>query len=71
MGRLIKLLLGLGFGAGAGYAIALWLSSEQGQENVRRIRQRIDMVIAEGKRASDERRSELEAELARAKGPGY
>jgi gas vesicle protein len=71
MGRIIKFLLGLAAGAGAGYVAGLLLSPESGEENVRRVRQPIDEAIAEGQRAADERRRELEAELTRARQPGY
>lgn len=54
-------------GALVGAAVALLLTPQSGEATQNAIRQRVKLVIDEGKRAAAERRAELEAEFAQAR----
>ncbi len=58
---------GLLLGAVVGGAVALLLAPRSGSETQSLIRNRMDEVIEEGRRAAAERRAELEAQFAEAK----
>jgi gas vesicle protein len=64
-----KFLEGLVLGALTGAAVALFMAPQSGKDMQDTIRQRINMVIDEGKRASAERRAELESQFAQARQP--
>ena len=70
MKRLFDFFLGLTLGAAAGYISGLFLTPHAGEENQRLIRQRLNDAIAEGQRAAEARRRELEAELRQAQQRG-
>ena len=64
-----KFLEGLVLGALTGAAVALFMAPESGKDMQGTIKRRINMVIDEGKRASAERRAELESQFAQARQP--
>ena len=54
-------------GAVIGAAVAVFMAPQSGEESQRLIRERLDAVAQEGRRAAAERRAELEAQFAQAK----
>jgi gas vesicle protein len=54
-------------GALIGAAVTLLVAPQSGEATQNAIRQRVKLVIDEGKRAAAERRAELEAEFAQAR----
>ena len=70
MKRLFDFFYGLILGAAVGYTSGLFLTPRAGEENRRLIRQRLNDAIAEGQRAAEARRRELEAELRQAQRRG-
>ncbi len=64
-----KFVEGLLLGALTGAAVTLLMAPESGQDMQETIKQRLNMVIEEGKRASAERRAELESQFAQARKP--
>ncbi len=62
-----KFLLGLLVGAASGAAAALMLTPQSGEATQNSIRERVQLVMDEGKRAAAERRAELEAQFAQAR----
>ena len=62
MDRTLNFLGGLVLGAAVGAAIGLFLTPQSGEDLQRKVRERIDLVVEEGRRAAAERRAELEAQ---------
>ncbi len=62
-----KFLEGLVLGALTGAAMTLLMAPESGKDMQETIKQRFNMVVDEGKRASAERRAELESQFAQAR----
>jgi gas vesicle protein len=67
MGKLFRFLFGVLLGALVGAALGILLAPQAGDETQAAIRQRLDAVIEDGRRAAAERRAELEAQFAEAK----
>jgi gas vesicle protein len=67
MRKLFSFLLGFLMGALVGVAIAMLLAPEAGDQTRQQVKGRMDQVIAEGKRAASERRTELESQLEQLK----
>jgi gas vesicle protein len=63
MGKLFDFVLGFALGLLVGAAVATLLAPGAGDETRQQLQLRLDQVIEEGKRARDERRAELEAQL--------
>ena len=62
-----KFVEGFLLGALVGAAVTLLTTPQSGEMTQEAIRQRVKMVMDEGKRAAAERRAELEAEFAQAR----
>jgi gas vesicle protein len=62
-----KFFEGFLWGALVGAAVTLLTTPQSGEATQEAIRQRVKLVIDEGKRAAAERRAELEAEFAQAR----
>ena len=62
-----KFFEGLIVGAVVGAAVALFMAPQSGEQTKSGIKDRIDLVLEEGKRAAAERRAELEAQLAQSR----
>jgi gas vesicle protein len=58
---------GFVIGAMIGAAVAVFMAPQSGEEFQKQIRERLDAVAQEGRRAAAERRAELEAQFAQAK----
>ena len=58
---------GFVIGAMIGAAVAVFIAPQSGEEFQKQIRERLDAVAQEGRRAAAERRAELEAQFAQAK----
>lgn len=69
MRRIIGFTAGAMCGAIVGAVAALLLAPVSGVELRRRARARVDELVAEGRRAAEDRRAELEAQLAALKRP--
>ena len=67
MRKLLSFLMGFLLGALAGAVIAMLLAPEAGDQTRQQVKGRMDQVIAEGKRAAAERRTELESQLEQLK----
>jgi gas vesicle protein len=67
MRKLFNFLMGFLLGALVGVAVAMLLAPEPGDQTRQQVRGRMDQVIAEGKRAAAERRTELESQLEQLK----
>ena len=67
----VKFLFGFIFGLSVGWTIGTLLAPASGSDTQSRLRQKLDAVMQEGRRAADERRAELEAQflVAKAKRP--
>jgi gas vesicle protein len=61
MGKVLRIMAGLLLGAVVGAGLALLLAPRSGAETQRRIQERIDAVLAEGRQAAETRRLELTA----------
>ncbi len=61
--RAIKFLLGAMIGATIGAAVVLLIAPQSGEETQRMITEKFESVISEGKKAYEERRSELERQI--------
>ena len=69
MRRIIGFIAGAMCGAIVGAVAALLLAPSSGIELRQDIRARVDELVSEGRRAAEERRAELEAQLAALKRP--
>ncbi len=69
MRQIIGFIAGAMCGAVVGAVAVLLLTPASGIELRQNVRSRLDEVIAEGRRAADERRAELEQQLAALKHP--
>jgi len=69
MRRIIGFIAGAMCGAIVGAVAALLLAPSSGVDLRQDIRARVDELVAEGRRAAEERRAELEAQLAALKRP--
>ena len=67
MRKLFSFLMGFLLGALVGVAVAMLLAPEPGDQTRQQVKGRMDQVIAEGKRAAAERRTELESQLEQLK----
>jgi gas vesicle protein len=69
MRKVIDFVVGLLFGGLVGATLGLLLAPRSGLESRQLVKERINEIIEEAKRAAAERRLELEARLAAAKRP--
>ena len=69
MRRMVSFLAGAMCGAIVGAVAALLLAPASGLELRQGVRSRVSDLVAEGRRAAEERRAELEAQLAALKRP--
>ncbi len=67
MGKVFRFLGGLLLGAVAGAGAVLLLTPQSGEDLQASVRQHLNAVMEDGRRAADERRAELEAQFAQAK----
>lgn len=67
MDKALSFLGGFVLGAVIGATAAAFLAPQPGGELQAQIRERVDLVAEEGRRAAAERRAELEAQFAQAK----
>jgi gas vesicle protein len=67
MEETLDVVAGLALGMLVGGAIGLLLAPRSGRQTQAAIRDRVNLVIEEGRRAAAERRAELEAQFAEAK----
>jgi gas vesicle protein len=67
MEKTIGFVGGFVVGAMIGAAVAVFMAPQSGEEFQKQIRERLDAVAQEGRRAAAERRAELEAQFAQAK----
>jgi len=67
MVKTISFVGGFVIGAMVGAAVAVFVAPQSGEEFQKQIRERLDAVAQEGRRAAAERRAELEAQFAQAK----
>jgi gas vesicle protein len=67
MDKTLDFLTGLLLGALVGGTAAMLLAPRRGADTQALLRERVDEVIEEGRRAAAERRAELEAQFAEAK----
>jgi gas vesicle protein len=67
MEKTISFVGGFVIGAMIGAAVAVFMAPQSGEEFQKQIRERLDAVAQEGRRAAAERRAELEAQFAQAK----
>ena len=67
MVKTISFVGGFVIGAMVGAAVAVFIAPQSGEEFQKQIRERLDAVAQEGRRAAAERRAELEAQFAQAK----
>ncbi len=61
--RAIKFLVGMMIGAVVGAAAVLLIAPRSGEETQRMITEKFEAVLSEGKKAYQERRSELERQI--------
>jgi gas vesicle protein len=67
MDKTISFVGGFVIGAMIGAAVAVFMAPQSGEEFQKQIRERLDALAQEGRRAAAERRAELEAQFAQAK----
>ena len=63
----VKFLEGLFFGMITGAALGLLMAPKAGPDLQNEVRERVNLVMDEGRRAAAERRAELEAQFAQAR----
>jgi gas vesicle protein len=68
MRRLLSLMLGLGLGAAVGVAVVTLFAPTTGEQWVKDLKRGWAETMEEARKASEQRRLELEAELARMRG---
>lgn len=64
--KVVRFVSGMLLGLALGWAVGSLFAPRSGQEMQQEVRRRIELVIDEGRRAAEERRAELDAELASA-----
>jgi gas vesicle protein len=62
-------ILGLLLGTAVGYAVALLFAPRSGAETQEMLRQQVEIVLKEGRRAAEDKREQLEARLEALKKP--
>jgi len=67
MGKVLDFLAGFVLGSVVGGAVGLLVAPRKGSDTQALIRDRVSLVIEEGRRAADDRRAELEAQFAEAR----
>lgn len=67
MQKFLNFVAGFFLGALAGGGVTLLLAPKSGRQQQEEIRERINLIIEEGKRAAADRRAELEAQFAEAR----
>jgi gas vesicle protein len=67
MQRLLNFVAGFFLGSLIGAGVGLMLAPRSGTETQEEIRERVTLVMEEGRRAAAERRAELEAQFAEAR----
>jgi gas vesicle protein len=67
MGKVFDVLAGFVLGSVVGGAVGLMLAPRPGRETQAVIRNRVNLVLEEGRRAAEDRRAELEAQFAEAR----
>ena len=67
MNKALDFLSGLALGVVVGGVVGLLLTPQSGEDLRRKVCERVDLTIEEGRRASAERYAELEAQFAQAK----
>ncbi|MBC7251608.1 MAG: YtxH domain-containing protein [Anaerolineae bacterium] len=67
MRKVFNFALGLLFGGLVGAGVALLFAPQSGSETVSTIRQRLQEIVDEARRAASERRAELEAQFMAAR----
>ena len=65
----LKFLFGFAVGLGLGWAVGSLLAPRSGQETQSLVREKIDAVLEEGRRAAEVTRAEMEAQLAAHRAP--
>jgi gas vesicle protein len=66
--RLLSLVIGMGLGAAVGVAIVMLFAPTTGDQWVKELKRGWSETMEEARKASEQRRRELEAELARMRG---
>ncbi|HFD38302.1 MAG TPA: YtxH domain-containing protein [Anaerolineae bacterium] len=69
MDKALRLSAGFLFGAVVGAGLVLLLAPQSGDETRRLIRERIELILEEGRRAAEERRQEMLAQFESLKQP--
>ncbi len=65
MGRVLNFTLGLLVGGLVGATVVLLLTPQSGEDLQKRVKEEIDILLEEGKKASSARKAELEAKMTR------
>ncbi len=61
--RALKFLLGLLIGGTIGASLVLLVAPQSGEDTQRKLSEKMEMLLEEGKKAFDARRAELEAQM--------
>jgi len=61
--RVLKFLLGLLIGGTIGASLVLLVAPQSGEDTQRKLSEKMEMLLEEGKKAFDARRAELEAQM--------
>jgi gas vesicle protein len=67
--KAVRFLSGMLMGALVGAALVLFLAPRSGGDTRRLIQERVDAILAEGRRAAEERRLELQTQFEALKQP--